>query len=86
MTLIDPNDPHWIYKQLAILKAHCKLQVLGMKHSSLTMTDLVEKGHKLGLPLHKPSKLGLRKLITDIESRLEQLLAAEIKEINNDQN
>jgi hypothetical protein len=82
--VIDPTDKDWEYRQLAILKAHCKLQVLGMKHSSLTMTDLVEKGHKLGLPLHKPSKLGLRKLITDIELRLEQLLAAEIKEINND--
>jgi RNA polymerase-interacting CarD/CdnL/TRCF family regulator len=82
--VIDPTDKDWEYRQLAILKAHCKLQVLGMKHSSLTMTDLVEKGHKLGLPLHKPSRAGLRKLITDIELRLEQLLAAEIKEINND--
>ncbi len=73
------------YRQLAILKAHAKLQVLGMKHSSLSMTDLVEKGNKLGLPLRKNSKTGLRQLIADIESKLEQLLATEIKEINNDQ-
>jgi hypothetical protein len=86
MTLIDPSDPHRVYKELAILKAHCKLQVLGMKHSSLSMTDLVEKGEKLGLERYPNSKGGLRKLITAIESRLEQLLAAEIKEINNDQN
>lgn len=82
--MIDPNDPHWEYRQLATLKAHCKLQVLGMKHSSLSMTDLVEKGQKLGLERYPNSKAGLRKLISAIESKLEQLISAEIKEINND--
>lgn len=40
----DPASPHF---QIAILRLHARLHSVGMKHSQLTMTDLVEKGEKL---------------------------------------
>lgn len=65
-TVVDPADPR---VQLAILRLHARLHGIGMKHSQLTMADLVEKGEKLldkKFPRSKKGMLEMAEHITEI--------------------
>ena len=83
-TVVDPAD-HRV--QLAILRLHARLHSIGMKHSQLTMTDLVEKGEKLFGTRYPRTRAGMVALANHCTSVITELTEAQIKkDITDDKN
>ena len=81
---IDPSSPHF---QFAILRTHARLHAVGMKHSQLTMTDLVEKGEKLFGTRYPRTRAGMEALANHCTRAIAELTEAQIKkDITDDKN
>ena len=75
-TITNPKDT---VIQAIFLKGHLKLMSLGMKHSSLTQTDVLNKAAQITGKSYKKGKKGLETALKDI---VELIDAANAKPVN----